>query len=396
MEARRALRFDTNEAVEIGFEGGTIRYVHPLGSSGTGESGGGLPWISPGWIDLQVNGYAGFDFNAEQVTTEDILGVTREMHKYGVTSYLPTVITGSSERMERTLLLLGRACDDSALVRSSVAGIHVEGPYLSKEDGPRGAHPLEHVREPDEREWERWQRACGGRIRLATVAPERNGAAAFIEKLASEGIVVSLGHTAATREQLEEAVLAGAVMSTHLGNGAHPVLPRHPHYIWYQLADDRLWASFIADGHHLAPEVLKAMIRAKQEKFVLVTDCVALGGLPPGRYRSNVGGEVDVLENGRIQTAQNPNILAGSGAKMTDCVANAVRYAGLPLREAVEAVTVRPAQILRRPDLGRLEPGCAADLTLFTLDADERITVRETIVKGSTVYTDHREEKPWK
>ncbi|GAA3407938.1 N-acetylglucosamine-6-phosphate deacetylase [Paenibacillus hodogayensis] len=390
-DIRTARRFDTGEVVDVRFAGGAITEISPH-SDRSGDAAeapdvkSGLPWISPGWIDLQVNGYAGFDFNADPITVRDVLGVTEQMNRYGVTAYLPTVITGSYERMKQAVGLIGQVCDEQESATASIVGIHVEGPYLSREDGPRGAHPREHVREPDYGEWQRLQEASGNRIRMITIAPEREGMAGFVKRLAEEGIIVCIGHTAADPHELDAAVAAGAVLSTHLGNGSHPTLARHPNYIWHQLGEDRLWASFIPDGHHLAPAVLKSMIRAKRDRFVLVTDCVALGGMPPGTYRSLVGGEVEVHANGRLSTAHNPNILAGSGVTMPECVANAVRMAGLTLREAVEAVTVRPATVLGRPDLGRLVPGAAADLTLFHTHADGSLTVAETIVKGKTAF----------
>lgn len=395
LNKRTAIRADTGEAVEVAFADGVIAEVRPVGDR-NGQTGPAtfrdpLPWISPGWIDLQVNGYAGFDFNADPVELRDVLGATEQMNRYGVSSYLPTVITGSFERMKQAVGQIGRACEQHEAAAASIAGIHVEGPYLSGEDGPRGAHPREHVREPDFREWERLQKESGGRIRMITIAPEREGMAEFVKRLADLGIAVCIGHTAAAPAQLDAAVEAGAVLSTHLGNGSHPTLARHPNYIWHQLGEDRLWASFIPDGHHLAPAVLKSMVRAKRDRFVFVTDCVALGGMPPGLYRSLVGGEVEVHASGRLSTAGNPHILAGSGVTMPECVANGIRFAGLTLSESVAAVTEKPARVLGRTDLGKLEPGAAADLTLFRTESDGSVTVIETIVKGKTAYKQQQE-----
>ncbi|SDM82795.1 N-acetylglucosamine-6-phosphate deacetylase [Paenibacillus sp. yr247] len=151
-------------------------------------------------------------------------------------------------------------------VYKSVIGIHLEGPYVSEEDGPRGAHDKAYVRDPDWEEFAQWQEASGHRIRLVTLAPERKGAIHFIKMLKEAGVAVSIGHTCASLDVLEQAVAAGATLSTHLGNASHPVLPRHPNYIWNQLAEDRLWGTFIADGHHLSPAVLKAMLRAKRDQ----------------------------------------------------------------------------------------------------------------------------------
>src|SRR5207248_2337185 len=160
------------------------------------------------------------------------------------------------------ILSLGPPTTDRA-VAHAVAGIHLEGPYISAEDGPRGAHARRHVRPPDWDEFRRLQDASGGRVRLLTLAPEHDGAVHFIERLTAAGVVVALGHTAASGERIRDAVRAGARLSTHLGNGSHAVLPRHPNYLWEQLADDGLWASVICDGHHLPPSVVRCVVRVK-------------------------------------------------------------------------------------------------------------------------------------
>lgn len=371
----------TGKCVKITTKDGFIRSVTEIAEFEH------APWISPGWIDLQVNGFAGFDLNGEVTTVEDVIGVTKAMLARGVTTYLPTVITGSFERIRQALAAIAEACDASGLVKACVPGIHLEGPYLSEEDGPRGAHDKEHIRNPDWAEFAQWQAASGNRIRLVTIAPERSDALTFISKLADSGIVVSLGHTKATTEQLEAAVKSGAALSTHLGNGAHPMLPRHPNYIWDQLANDELWATFIPDGHHLAPNVLKCMLRAKREKAILVSDCVKFGGMPPGRYAGSIGSEVELHSNGRLTTAANPAILAGSAQALDWGIATAVRLGGLGLSEAIEASTIRPATAMGFDRLGQIAEGMTANLTLFDFsDTDGQLHIRETVLSGRTVY----------
>lgn len=356
-------RPDTGEAVELEVRGEKIAAIRPLE-----DQERQLPWLSPGWIDLQVNGFAGYDFNSEQVTAEDIEGATRALHARGVAAYLPTIITGSDSRIKQGLGALAAYCESGGYGASSLLGIHLEGPYLSSEDGPRGAHDRAHTRDPDWEEFQRYQEAARGRIVMVTLAPERPGAIPFIERLAAAGIVPAIGHTMATATQLDAAIRAGARLATHLGNGSHPMLPRHPNYIWDQLADDRLWAAFIPDGHHLAPHVLKAMHRVKREKTILVSDCVKFGGMPPGRYRSLIGSHVELAENGRLSMVDQPAILAGSAYSLDRGIAGALAYTDMTLAEAIDAVTVRPAQVLERPQLARLEPGSPACFTLFTWD----------------------------
>ncbi|WP_214630824.1 N-acetylglucosamine-6-phosphate deacetylase [Paenibacillus agaridevorans] len=384
----------TGEAVQVEAERGVITGVTPLAAPSSPSAADqqllhqSLPWISAGWTDLQVNGFGGHDLNAEQTTFEDIEGVTRTLHAKGLTTYLPTVITGSFERMHQAMSVIADYSRTNQYAAASIRGIHMEGPYISSEDGSRGAHPRFHTRDPDWEEFRRLQDAAEGRIRMVTLAPERAGAAAFIERLADSGVVVAIGHTAATAEQLNEAVRAGATLCTHLGNGSHPMLPRHPNYIWHQLADDRLWAAFIPDGHHLVPPVLKAMLRAKREKSILVSDTTQFGGMPPGEYSSLIGGKVVLHENGWLHTAANPDILAGSAASLDTGIANAIRYTDMELAEAVEAVTLRPAKVMRDEQAGRLQVGSPADLTLFDYDEQSgKILVRETVVSGKSVFT---------
>lgn len=372
----------TGEAVEIFAENGRITAVKAL----EGIDPERLPWISSGWIDLQVNGFGGYDFNGERTTHDDLEGATRALHRHGVARYLPTVITGSFDRMSQAFAAIASHVRSGGYGAGSIAGIHMEGPYLSGVDGSRGAHSRDHIRDPDWAEFEELQHAAEGLIRMVTIAPERKGAIAMIERLAENGIVAAIGHTAADGDTLEAAVRAGATVSTHLGNGSQLMLPRHPNYIWHQLADDRLWGTFIADGHHLAPPVLKAMLRAKRGKAILVSDATKFAGMPPGCYTSEIGGEVVLTEGGRLHTAANPDILAGSASALDQAVANCVRYTDMALAEAVEAVTARPALAMNEPELGDLSPGSPAALTLFDADGAGGIRIRETVVAGETVF----------
>ncbi|MBI3666908.1 MAG: amidohydrolase family protein, partial [Acidobacteria bacterium] len=209
------------------------------------------------------------------------------------------------------------------------------------------------------------------------------GATALIEFLVERQVVVSLGHTAATAEQVRDAIRAGATMSTHLGNGAHAVLPRHPNYIWEQMAADELYASLIVDGIHLPPSFVKCAVRAKQVgRAVLVTDATAAANCPPGRYR--IGSvEMELTAENRVQITGTQR-LAGSALRMDRGVENVMRFAGLSLAQALRLATVNPARAARLADrAGFLAPGDSADLVLFRFDPSiPRITVEKTIVAG--------------
>lgn len=384
---------ETGGRVRVKISGGRIVSVAPVPGPSPDEPDkrdeSGL-WIAPGLVDLQINGFAGHDLNAAdmplEARVEAVCRMTREVLKTGTTSFCPTIITAGFEQIRDAVTAVRLACEQDPLVRECVIGIHLEGPYISGEDGPRGAHPKDQVRDPDWDEFAAWQEAAGGLIRMVTLAPERKGAVAMIRRLAAEGILVCIGHTAAGHEDIEAAAEAGARMSTHLGNGAHPLLPRHPNYIWSQLADDRLTPGIIADGHHLHPTVVKVMARAKNGRVVLVSDAAHLAGMKPGRYKTHIGGEVELLSTGRLQMAANPNLLAGSAVTLADCVARYRRFVSCTPGEAIRAATARPARLIGEPLLGEIGPGRRADLIAFRWeDSEGRLLIRKVIKSGRIV-----------
>jgi N-acetylglucosamine-6-phosphate deacetylase len=303
---------------------------------------------SPGFFDLQVNGFAGVDFNDRDLTPEAVDRALSALQATGVTRCLPTLITsslGDFARQARALV---------ASRHPAIAGIHMEGPYLSPADGPRGAHPREHVRTASVDDFERRQEAASGRIRLVTLAPEVEGALGLVEHLVAGGVRVAIGHTAGSGEQIDAAVAAGATLSTHLGNGCATLLPRHPNLLWTQLAEDRLRASLIVDGHHLPPETVKTMVRAKtRERCILVTDAIMCAGQPPGRYRLGTL-EVELSADGRV-AAPGASTLAGSALLMPRAVANVARFTGLAIETALDMATKRPAEYLGEAPRGLLD-----------------------------------------
>lgn len=347
--------------------------------------------VAPGFIDLQVNGFAGVDYNDPSVSTESIARSIRAMFQTGVTRCFPTVITGSEERIRESARNIARAKNEFARAglpeAEAIAGIHVEGPHISPETGPRGAHPAKHVRRPDVTEFQRWQEAAEGNIRLVTVSPEWDETPSYISALVRQGVVCSIGHTKASPEQIRAAVGAGATMSTHLGNGAHAVLPKTNNYIWTQLAEDRLTAGFIVDGIHLPAQFFKAAVRAKGlENSVLVTDAVAPAMCPPGPYTLGEV-QVELRDNGSV-VMRGEDRLAGSALRMDRAVANAVRLGNISLRDAIAMATVNAARVGRIVGRQRgLSPGEKADLVrLRWRPGSHSLDVVETIVAGSSVY----------
>jgi N-acetylglucosamine-6-phosphate deacetylase len=299
----------------------------------------------PGLVDLQVNGFGGMDFNDPATTPSAIAQAVEGMRATGVTRFLATLISAPLDRFSACAKAV-TSYDGAAL-----AGIHMEGPYISPEDGARGAHRREDIAPPTADDFKRRQEAAGGRIRLVTVAPEVPGVLPLIEQLVRDNIRVAIGHTAASPQHVRDAVAAGATMSTHLGNGCAQMLPRHPNFLWEQLSADELVAGLIVDGHHLPGATVKAMIRAKTPaRTILVTDATTAAGRPPGDYM--LGSlKVRLDDTGRVSVPGQPN-LAGSALSLDRAIGNTVRFTGLPLAEVVSMATTAPARYLGIPTSG--------------------------------------------
>lgn len=301
----------------------------------------------PGLFDLQVNGFAGVDFNGRDLTADRVHDALEHMRATGVTRCLPTLITSSFDDFRRNARVL------AGVESPAIAGIHMEGPYLSPEEGARGAHPKAHLTPASADDFERRQDAAGGRIRLVTLAPEVPGALRLIERLAASGVRVAIGHTAAAPDQIAAAAAAGATLATHLGNGCAQMLPRHPNVIWEALAEDGLFASLIVDGHHLPPATVKSMLRAKGvARAILITDAGAAAGCAPGTY--TIGGVTCSLgADGRVSLPGTP-YLAGSSLRLNDAVANTVRFSGASLHDVAAMASTIPASYLGAATRGRV------------------------------------------
>jgi N-acetylglucosamine-6-phosphate deacetylase len=383
-----ARRYDTGKTARFDVDEGRIVRVMRIDASGND-----LPWVAPAFVDIQVNGYGGQEFSSLKLTPENVAAIVRQHWAFGVTGLCPTLTTQSFECLVHGLRAIAFACQTYPDIARSVIGVHLEGPYISSEDGPRGAHPREHCRRPSWEEFQHLQEAAGGRIRILTMSPEFPGVEEFIARVSAHQVIVAIGHTSASGEQIASAVEAGARLSTHLGNGAHGVIRRHPNYIWNQMADDRLMASLIVDGHHLPGEVVKSIVRAKSaERCILVSDMSGLAGLPPGRHASS-GGDVEILEDGRLVVAGQNQLLAGAAQPIGMGVINIMRFAGVDLTTAVAMASAHPSQLLGHA-AGTLRPGDVADLVLFDLIpptsvqpvSDGRLSVRATLAAGQLVY----------
>lgn len=341
------------------------------------SSGPETVWEGPGFIDLQVNGYAGIDFNGPDFRPASLEGACRAMARAGVTGFLATLITAGYDRLAVALEVIEAAVDQSDLVRRMVRGVHLEGPHINPEDGPRGAHPREWVVDPDWGAFKALYDRFGSLIKLVTVAPERPGALEFIERAAGLGVVVALGHCAPEPEVIEAAVAAGARLSTHLGNGAHDLLPRHRNYIQKQMAEDRLAASIICDLIHLPEYFVKNLIRAKgPERIVLITDATAAAAAPPGRYTlGNLA--VEAGADGVLRLPGTP-YLAGSTLTMDRAVYNCFKSGGVDLETAVKTASVNPGRLLGLDGEG--------DRIVFRIN-DSGLKVLKTYLAGELIYS---------
>jgi N-acetylglucosamine-6-phosphate deacetylase len=374
----------TGERIEVEFDT-AIQHVDPiLRAEPANAEPDNAAWIAPGFVDLQINGFAGADFNSPWTTPRQINDAITAVLSTGVTRFFPTVITGAPEEMLGALRNLA-AARESLENGAAMEAFHVEGPHISPEDGPRGAHPARWVRPPDLDEFRRWQEAARDHIRMVTLAPEWPEAPRYIEQLVRQGVVVSIAHTRPTPQQIADAVAAGATLSTHLGNAADSVLPRRDNYLWRQLAEDRLAASFIVDEHHLSNAFLGVALRAKGvERSVLVTDATMPAMCTPGPYMLG-GVPVELTEDERV-VLRGGTRLAGSSLRMDRAIGNVMKLAGVSLAQAVTMATINAARVGRVPGrLRGIQPGERADLVRFRLDSG-RVEVLETYLSGRRVF----------
>jgi N-acetylglucosamine-6-phosphate deacetylase len=368
-----ARHFETGEWIGIEVDGGMIRAVRSIAPLSTPDA----PelWVAPAFYDIQTNGRWGHSYASPELTIDQVEEIVLAQRPLGTARLCPTFITAPEEHFLHGLRTIAAACERSPEVSRMIAGIHLEGPFLSERDGYRGAHPVEAIRDPDWDLFERFQEASGNRVILMTLAPERPGAIEFIRKATSAGVRIALGHTAADGSTIRAAVDAGATLSTHLGNGIVAELPRHPNPIWYQAAEDRLSASFIADGHHVDLETLRVLIRAKGiDRTILVSDASPLAGLPPGTY-----GRWAVDPSGKIVVAGTP-YLAGSNQALQTGLRNLLDCDDYSTVDAIQTVTRNPARLLGLPE-PRIARGEPANLVLFTVE--DQFTIQQTCIDGT-------------
>ena len=294
-------------------------------------------------FDLQVNGFAGVDFQRADLSCGEMRRAVEALHAHETRRIFLTLISAEPDALCRQFERIERFRKSDPLIAETICGYHLEGPFLNAGDGFRGAHPAAVQRAPDLLVFERMQSAAGGNVRLLTLAPEWPGSAEFIAEVVRRGVVVSLGHTDASESEIDDAICAGATLCTHLGNGVPQMLARHDNIVQRLLARDELTACFIPDGVHLPPFALRNFFRAKPPgKAIFTTDAMAAAAGPPGRYTL---GAIEV--ESRDGAVREPGCahLAGSCLTPDRGVENAARWLGISEDEARAMFSTRAADL---------------------------------------------------
>jgi len=318
-------------------------------------------WLTRGLVDIQVNGYQGVELTSPNLTVDSLARCEEALTGQGLARWCPTVTSQDPELIREVLAKIAEAIDKGALRR--VLCIHLEANYLSGEEGYRGAHIPRYQKDPDIKEFESWQKAARGKIGYVSLAPERNGAIDFIRYLKSNGILAALAHHNASFEIISAAVDAGAKLSTHLFNGCASMIPRHNNVIMAQLVQDRLWASFIPDGHHIPYHVLKVGLRAKGlDHSVFTSDLTHLGGMPEGEYTVDES-PVEVRNGGAF--LKGTPYLFGAWSSLAQGLARVTSSGIIPPGDALRLASQNPARLMGMKD--DLEPavGVPGPFVLF-------------------------------
>ncbi len=381
MKRIEGVLYSSLNKVSIEIENGIIQKIESIATFENESSA--KCFIAPGLIDNQINGYLGTEFSLPNLTTDDMVKIVNTLYKKGVTSFLPTVITASQESLINSFKNLARARNHSD-VANSIHGYHLEGPYISSEEGYRGVHSLKDIRNPNWDEFQKLNEAADGKILQVTLAPEREGAVEFIKKCVQHNVVVSLGHYNATADVVKRAVDAGAKTVTHLGNGCANMINRFTNPFWMVMAEDRLMSSLILDGFHLLPEMVSTFYRTKGiDRIILTSDMTMLAGLPPGDYHWDTK-DVVLTEEGVIRSKED-NCFAGASLTLDVGIGNMMKFTGCSLEEAINMASKNPASLYQLDDIGTIAIGKRADLILFNIK-DNKLDVVQTIVGGVEKY----------
>lgn len=325
--------------------------------------------VAPGFIDLQIHGAFGHDFT---VTPRQITAVARNLPRFGVTSFLPTLVSAPLEQYLAAAAAVKELRAEPEM--AAVLGLHLEGPYLNR--ARAGAHLVHLLRQPELDELIYFDPAV---VRLMTVSPDLPRIAELIRALRQQGILVGLGHSEASYEEAMTAIEAGATWGAHLFNTMGPLHHRYPGLVGALLASDQIRLSLMADGIHVHPAILRFVARAKGASGITLTsNSVAASGMPDGNYP--FGGQTVIAGNGIVRLSNGS--LAGTAEMLDQMVRNMVQLAGQPLAGALQMASQTPAEVLDIANKGRLVPGCDADLVIL----NRSLQVCLTMIRGRIAY----------
>jgi N-acetylglucosamine-6-phosphate deacetylase len=367
----------TGKTEEITFRNGSLTGIVEIESNHDN-----FPFIGPGLIDLQINGINGIDFNTPALTVDDIKNATDYLLSQGVTAFLPTIVTNSDENILKIAHIIYRACASNPLVDDCIWGIHLEGPFVSPQEGAKGAHNEKFIKAPDWNLFKEFQRAAGGKIKLVTLAPEWKGSESFIRNCKENGILVSIGHSMADTGQIRRAVEAGASLSTHLGNAVPLLLPRHPNMIWDQLATEELHACIIADGLHVPDSFISVVMKNKAAKTLLTSDATCFAGMAPGEYQSHIGGTVILDEEKRVSLKGSNGLLAGAARSLLENVETLFDHDLTGICEAWQMASTNVTEMLKKNDHAF---NSNSDFVIFRLKG-KQIRIQRVIKRNKIVF----------
>jgi N-acetylglucosamine-6-phosphate deacetylase len=348
-------------------------------------------WVAPPLVDLQVNGFAGIDFQQDDLTTDALLQAVRGLHRDGCGRFLLTLISDEWPRLMARLGHLRRLRETSAELRHAIAGWHVEGPFLSSEPGYRGAHRAEVMCDPKPEQIEEMRAVAGEDLVMLTLAPERLDAIAAIGQATALGIKISLGHTNAPAKRLTQAIRAGAIGFTHLGNGCPRELDRFDNILWRMFETPKLMVSLIPDGVHVAPALFRLMHREiGADRIYFVSDAMAAGGAPTGRYRL-AHLELEVGEDSIVRLPGTGN-LAGSALRPIDGVFKAASMLDADWQTVWPRYSDLPAGLMRLPR--GLVAGASADFCVLEVTPESWLEDLKVYVRGKEQTADGVKERP--
>lgn len=332
-------------------------------------------WIAPGLVDTHIHGYRGYDVMDNDV--EGLKEISKGLLSCGVTSFLPTTLTSDVESLNAVSKTIGEHYQD--MPGAKIQGIFFEGPFFTEEH--KGAQNPDFFSDPDLDNFQHWQELSGGLIKKIALAPEREGATAFIKEISAQGVTVALAHSSATYQKAREAVSAGASVFVHTYNGMSGLSHREPGMVGAAMNTADTFSELICDGHHVHPAAAEILMNVKgRDRVALITDCMRAGGMPDGEYQL---GEFPVEVSSGAARLKTGGSLAGSVLELMDAVRNVHDWNIATIEESIRMASIIPAESCGIEDkCGSLTAGHDADFIVI----DSQLNLEETYLNGERVY----------